>query len=605
MRGHYRCVLAVFAIPVLLVVVAVSRGRAATTETTDKTDKKSAQIGKQIEDFSLRDYRGVNRALKDARGSKLVVVVFMGTECPLARLYAPRLNKLNADFSKKGVAFVAIDSNQQDSPTDITKYAKANDIKFPILKDVGNIVADRFGAERTPEAFVLDQNRKIQYQGRIDDQYEVGVHRSKAGQNNLADAIQDLLGGKPVSTPVTEATGCHIGRVRKPKPDGEITYSKHVSHILQKHCVECHRAGSIAPFSLTSYEDAVGWADTITEVIAAGRMPPWNANPEYGHFSNEARLSDDEKQQISQWIKDGVPQGSSSDRPEPKKYVEGWQIPKPSKVFFMRDKPFDVPAEGKVDYKHFEVDPGFKEDKWVTAAECVPGNRSVVHHIIVHVKSPKASKQDDQIESDWLCATAAGAPPMILPDGVAKRIPAGSKLSFQMHYTPNGTPQKDRSSVGLVFVDPSKVKKEAGTWKAWNTHFSIPAGEADHVVESSSKMTSDMLLLSMFPHMHLRGKSFRYEARYPDGKTEILLDVPRYDFNWQHTYILAEPKRLPAGTEVHCTAHFDNSAKNPVNPDAASSVKWGEQTWEEMMIGYFNVVKADQELKLGKSRASR
>jgi len=325
-------------------------------------------------------------------------------------------------------------------------------------------------------------------------------------------------------------------------------------------------------------------------------MPPWHANPAHGHFRNDARLSDEEKSLIARWVEAGAPEGDPAELPPPRQFVTGWQIGQPDAVIYMRDEPFQVPASGEVRYQYFLVDPGFKEDKWIQAAECRPGNRAVVHHIIVGLVPPGAVRPMrivEGVESDWLAATAPGAKPLVLADGLAKLIPAGSKLVFQMHYTPNGTPQEDRSAIGLVFADPKTVKRLVGTDKAANPRFSIPPGASNYRVEATKTFQKDTLLLAFFPHMHLRGKAFRYTAKYPDGREEILLDIPHYDFNWQNTYELAEPKRMPKGSKIHCEAWYDNSDANLANPDPTATVRWGDQTWEEMMIGYFAATPAD------------
>jgi hypothetical protein len=304
-------------------------------------------------------------------------------------------------------------------------------------------------------------------------------------------------------------------------------------------------------------------------------------------------------------VKAGAQEGDKKDLPTPPTFVEGWRIGKPDQVIHMAARPFKVPARGEVKYQYFVVDPGFKEDKWIQAAECRPGNRAVVHHIIVAITpGGRPSRAGAGLDSDWLTATAPGAAPLILKEGMAKLIPAGSKLVFQMHYTPNGTPQEDKSSIGLVFADPKTVKKEVATQKAANTRLDIPPGAGNHRVEASFRFDRDSLMIALFPHMHLRGKSFSYEAIYPSGEREMLLDVPRYDFAWQNGYQLAEPKKMPAGTRIHCVAHFDNSDQNLANPDATARVRWGDQTWEEMMIGYFDIALVDQDLsKFSASRA--
>ena len=292
----------------------------------------------------------------------------------------------------------------------------------------------------------------------------------------------------------------------------------------------------------------------------------------------------------------GHPQGDPEDLPQPREFVEGWQIGQPDIVLPMAKTPYSVPATGVVPYQHFIVDPGFEEDKWIQAAECRIGNRAVVHHIVVAIQDQDQTRRHGQLDSAWITATAPGAPPLILPDGFAKLIPAGSKLVFQMHYTPNGTPQTDISSVGFKFADPSTVRKSVATQEASNQKFRIPPHAENHEVTARYRFREDALLLSLFPHMHLRGKSFRYVVTYPDGEEEILLDVPNYDFNWQNGYELASHKRMPAGTILKCVAHFDNSEGNFANPDPNKTVGWGDQTWDEMMIGYFDMALADQDL---------
>jgi peroxiredoxin len=548
------------------------------------TAAADSHIGQKAPEFRLQDTAGAEHSLADMKDSQLVVVVFLGPECPLARLYAPRLNQLAAEFGPRGVRFVAIDSNVQDAPEEIAAYVREHEISFPVLKDSNNVVADQFRATRTPEVFVLDAARVVRYHGRIDGQYLPGVQKTKNPRRDLAEALDELLAGRQVGQPELEAAGCFIGRVPNPT-QGEVTYSRHIARIFQNRCVECHRAGEIAPFSLTSYDEALGWGETIREVVNQGRMPPWFADPAVGHFLNDARLSDEEKRQIDQWVAAGCPEGDPADLPEPRKFVGGWNIPQPDLVLKMRDKPFQVPAEGVVDYKHFEVDPGFTEDKWMVACEARPGNRSVVHHILVFLRTPGG--EIELLRGSLLAAYAPGSPPRMTEPGMAKRIPAGSKIIFQLHYTPNGKPQEDISTLGLKFCDADEVEQEVESGFAINFAFAIPPGTKDYKVTSKHVFDQDRLLLGLTPHMHMRGKSFRYEAIYPDGTREELLNVPRWDFNWQIDYLLSKPKLMPAGTTLFCEAHYDNSAESPTNPDPTKWVKFGEQTWDEMMIGWF------------------
>ena len=280
----------------------------------------SSPIGKQIADFQLQDYLGARHSLADWTNKKAIVVAFLGTECPLAKLYASRLVELAGQYDQQGVQFIAIDANQQDSLAKLTKFARDSKIEFPLLKDLENKVADQFGATRTPEVFLLDEHRAICYHGAVDDQYIVGVTRTKAETQYLANAIDQLLAGKYINTPLTGVSGCFIGRVSHKPPTGDITYTKQIAPIFNSHCVQCHREDQVAPFALTSYEAASAWADTIREVVENERMPPWHANPEYGKFRNDCRLADADKQTIYTWIENGMPEGDPADLPEPPKF---------------------------------------------------------------------------------------------------------------------------------------------------------------------------------------------------------------------------------------------------------------------------------------------
>lgn len=552
-------------------------------------DAVAPVIGRQVEEFTLKDYRGAEHKLADQQGKRLVVLAVLGTECPLVKLYGNRLAELAEEYEPQGVAFIGLNANVQDSNTEVAAFARRHEIEFPVLKDLGNKVCDQIGAVRTPEVYVLDQKRVIRYAGRIDDQYGVGYLREKVEHAWLKDALDELLADKPVTTASVESVGCYIGRVREPKPDAKVTYSNQIARVFQKHCVECHREGEIAPFALTSYDEVVGWAETIREVIKDERMPPWHAVAGHGHFDNERRMSDEEKQLVYQWIKDGAPQGDPQDLPEPRTFTSGWQLPKePDVVVPIRSSPVKVQAEGEVKYQYFMVDSGFTEDKWVKAAELQPSNRAVVHHILVFARTPGGRLSEGT--KGYLVGYVPGLRQRPYPPGYAKRIPAGSQFVFQVHYTPIGSEQEDLSRLGLVFADPKEVTHEVKTTSAAQRFLRIPPGDDNYRATASATIRNENAeVLGYMPHMHVRGKAFRYEIEYPDGKEDILLDVPKYDFNWQTAYRLAEPLKLPVGTEIHCTAYFDNSEGNLNNPDPTATVRWGDQTWEEMMIGYFDV----------------
>jgi peroxiredoxin len=549
-----------------------------------------------ISEFELQDYLGAEHKLSDWQDKPIEVVTFLGTECPLAKLYGSRLAEMAKEYEADGVQFVGINSNQQDTLREIAHYAEKHKIEFPLLKDSAHMVADQFGAERTPTVYVLDQDRKIRYSGRIDDQFGVGYSRSEIKQNNLANALEDLLAGQEVALPETEAVGCIIGRSKKVEPTGDITYAEHVSRLMQEHCVRCHREGQVAPFALTSYDEVAAWAETMLEVIDDGRMPPWHADPQFGHFSNDARMSDKDKQTFHQWVDNGMPEGDPSKLPAPLDFVEGWQIPEPEKVYKM-EKEFTVPPKGTVPYVYMVIEPSMPADTWISAAEVRPSNYAVVHHAIAFFIPPDRDFKASDPLINSIGTYSPGMPPASWPKGYARFIPKGAKLVFQMHYTPNGSIQTDRSELGLVYADPAEVQKKIEYDVAVNPRFNIPAGDPNYHVPAEHRFRKDKILHMLVPHMHLRGKAFRYTANYPDGTQEVLLDVPNYDFNWQNAYVLAEPKLMPAGTVMHCDAYFDNSADNLMNPDPTKEIHWGDQSWDEMMIGSMVLTDPDSEVE--------
>jgi hypothetical protein len=343
---------------------------------------------------------------------------------------------------------------------------------------------------------------------------------------------------------------------------------------------------------MNSYEEIVGWAETIREVVDEGRMPPWYADPRYGHFSNNPRLSDAEKSLIATWVANGCPQGDPADLPEPRQYAEGWQIGQPDQVVYMREEPFVVPPEGVVDYQYFTADPQWTTEKWIEATEIRPNNRAVVHHIRVDVLPENVGQTAPR---EGIGLFGPGFSPLVCPPGTALHVPARARLIFNVHYTPNGVEQQDRSMIGVRFADPAKIRKIYRCSEVTDNTFRIPPGDPNYPVQASVRFLCDKMLLSVFPHMHTRGKSFRYEAFYPDGTREILLDVPNYDFNWQLTYQFAEPKLMPRGTHLRCVAHYDNSSENRANPDSTKVVTFGQQTWDEMMEGFYTAVDRDQD----------
>ena len=543
----------------------------------------------RLRQLDLRDYRGKHWGLEDFEDASLLVVAFLGTECPLAKLYAVRLREMAETYAGRGVRVVAVMSNRQDSLEEIAAFARRQELGFPLLKDAGNRLADDLDARRTPEIFVFDAHRRLRYRGRVDDQYGIGYVRDSPQREDLREALDELLAGREVTVARTEGVGCLIGRQRAEDEDFEITYGGQVAEILTRRCVECHRDGELAPFALTDYHEVAGWADMIAETVADGRMPPWHAAPGHVAFGNDRSLTAEEKAMLIRWADAGAPAGDLSDLPQPPEKVLGWQLPRePDLIVPVSPQPFDVPAEGAVRYQYFAIDPGFDQDVWVRSMELLPGNRKVVHHILVFAR-PKGARGGLDGARGFLAGYVPGARLEPWPQGYAKKIEAGSQLIFQVHYTPVGTPQQDHSQFGLVFVDEEDVTHEVVTTSALQTRFAIPPGEPEHEVYARGPdFPEGAELLGMSPHMHVRGKAFRYELRKPSGEAEVLLDIPDYDFNWQTTYRLADPMPIEAGSRMLCRAVYDNSEENLHNPDPTQTVRWGDQTRDEMMIGYYH-----------------
>lgn len=543
-----------------------------------------------IQELRLRDLQGDPIKLPE---SSFTVVCFLGTECPLAKLYGPRLQQLADQFSDRGVACLGVNSNHQDSPAEIDAYLKKYDIRFPVAIDPQQRIADAFEAMRTPQVFVVDRSGHIRYSGRIDDQYQPGVARAEPTKTELRDALDALVLGENVEVPETTGVGCLIARVNRSKSEMKqalptVTFNRDVAPILNRHCVECHRRGEIGPMELTEFDEVVGWGQMILEVIDQKRMPPWHADPNVGHFSGERILPAEARQTIADWMDQGMHEGKPEDLPEPPRFVDGWHLDStPDEVLPMRARPFLVPADGVIEYQYFVVDPHFESDVWVRAAQVIPGDASVVHHCIVFVRPPDGQGIDGV---GWLGAYVPGQRAIELPSGHARLIPKGSKLVFQMHYTPNGTPTEDLSRVGFWKLDADQVTHQVSTQIAINHEFEIPPGERDYVVDlSRSGFPVEARMLGITPHMHVRGKSFQLQALKADGSLESLLSVPRYDFNWQHWYEFENSVELDQIRSLEMKVTFDNSLSNPVNPAADEYVSWGDQTWEEMAVAFFDV----------------
>ncbi len=367
----------------------------------------------------------------------------------------------------------------------------------------------------------------------------------------------------------------------------EVTFYRDVLPILQNRCLECHRTGQMAPMAFTTYQETRPWAQAIREAVLTHKMPPWFADPCCGKFSNDRSLIASERDTLAKWANSGAQEGRPADAPPLKVWTAGWNIPKPDTVIEM-PQPFHVPASGAVDYQYFIVPTGFKDDRWVQSVEVRPSERSVVHHAVVYIREPGDTWTRGPTKADILSVYAPGSSPDVYPAGMAKLVKAGSDLVLEIHYTPSGKAVDDRIKVGMVFSKEHPSKRVL-TLQMDNEKFRIPAGERNFRVSVWGSLPNDALLLGFFPHMHLRGTEFEYTRIRDNGLPETLLRVKPYDFYWQLYYRLAEPIPLKKGTRLNWIATYDNSAANPRNPDPSAEVRYGFQSWEEMMVGFFDV----------------
>ncbi len=493
------------------------------------------------------------------------VFVMTAADCPISKLYRPKVERLRDAYAGR----TAI-----------------------VIVEAGDVAAQRLKARRTTEAFLVDAAGVLRYRGAIDDQYGLTYHKATPTRNYLTDAIDSLLAGRAIAIAATEAPGCPV-EVAAPV-NASLSFHRDVEPILQRRCQECHRPDEIGPFSLLSYDDARRRARRIRDVVTTRRMPPWHADPKHGAWENDRRLSDAEVDTITKWCDGGTPEGDAKDAPAAREWPKGWRIGTPDKIYTI-PKPYDVPAEGTIDYQYFEVKTDVAEDTWVQAMEVRPSARQAVHHILVFVEYPRSRlKEQPPIDGGlfygYFAVMVPGEQPNVYPDGMAKKLPAGATLHFQIHYTASGEKARDQSAIGLVFAK-KPVTQEVVTRGIINQKIKIPPGAGDHEETALFTFPHDAKILSFLPHMHVRGKAFKYVAIHPDKSEEVLLDVPSYDFRWQTIYRLKEPKLVKKGTKIRAIAKWDNSDKNPANPDPKKTVYYGEQTWEEMLNGYVDFVK--------------
>jgi len=545
-------------------------------------------------DFRLIDHLGRSRELY-YNTNRAVVLLFTANGCAKIQEMIAAIKSLRDQFAPQGVLFWMIDSNPQDNRSNIVAEANALGIDLPILHDAARIVAQAYGATKTPEAIAIDgATWMIFYRGAIDDR--TGASSRPTTQYYLADALTDFLAGRSGVIQSAAPQGCDLALPQQPV----VSYSSDIAPLLLDKCVRCHSPGNIAPWAMTNYAIVRSYALSIKNEVLAGRMPPWHADPYYGVFTNDVSLKSAEAQTLIQWINDGAPRGTGIDplagATTATNYPFAWpvELGPPDAVASIPAQ--SIPPTGDVDYRYIDVVSPFTNDVWLRAAVVLPGNVKVVHHVLVFNGSTSQLMGLDGFFAGYV----PGTEPVAFPAGTGRLLRRGEQLTFQMHYITIGQSQTDQTQIGF-YVSPVPPANALQTRSAFNVPFvlgqtPIPPGTNDFEISGqypvaltgSPTLSTNILLYEMSPHMHLRGARFRYEVVYPNGSREVLLSVPNYIFHWQRLYRLAEPKYIPKGSRILCTGAWDNSPLNHDNPDPSATVWWGDQTYDEMFIGYFN-----------------
>ncbi len=566
-------------------------------------------IGQQMPEFRLRDTNGKTRTLEQYAEKKAMVVVFIGTRCPIANGYAAPLSELAESYRRRGVQFLAVNANPGELKG-AHQHARAYRYSFPVLKDDRQVLARGLAARITPEAFVLDEQRIVRYRGRIDNAYASRTEkRNFVTTKDLQSALDAVLAGREVKNPVTRPFGCTIvynqPKTRQQEREAAVTYYRDVLPILQERCQSCHRPDQVAPFSLLSYEDAKSWAGEIKQFVKGRLMPPWQAEPGHGDFMDVRRMTQKEIDTVCAWVDDGAPAGRKKDAPPAKKWEDGWTLGKPDLVLTMEEA-YQVGATGEDDFRCFVLPTGLTEDKQVVAMEVRAGNPRVLHHILAFTDTQGRGRALDAKDpapgynagpggigffpSGGLGGWAPGNMPRFMPEGVARPLPKGSDLVIQAHYHKTGKPEKDKTSIGLYFAK-EPVKYTAMIWPLTRLDINIPPGVERHEVKASMKTPMAIKAFSITPHMHLLGKEMKVTATLPDGTVKDLVWVKNWDYRWQDTYRYKEMVELPAGTLLEMRAYFDNSANNPRNPsNPPQTVRFGEQTTDEMAFAFIDFI---------------
>lgn len=543
----------------------------------------AAKPGDRIDNFRLLDQAGASHELYYLSDMKAVVIMTHGNGCPIVRKSLSEFKALRDRFGAQGVEFLMLNSNLQDDYRSVQAEAKEFSIDVPIMIDDTQLIGEALGVERTAEVFVIDPKHwRLVYRGPVDDRLDYGAAKPAATRSYLADTLQAVLAEQAPPLAQVDGPGCIVNFPERAKRDAhaKISYEKTIAPLLQDKCVACHRVDGVAPWAMSDYTKVLGFAPMMREVIRTKRMPPWHADPHYGSFVGDRSLSVDDTKTLVHWIEAGAPRGDGADPlATSTKTWSQWALGEPDLII---DVPaFKVPANGLVTYQYPRVLNPLQQDVWIRAIEVMPGDRSVVHHALAGVDDGRGLAG----ALGNLGSYAPGKNAAPYPDDTGVPLRKGAHFQFQMHYTPSGKEVTDKTRLGLYFYD-REPKHELKMAVIYDTALAVPPNTKAYTQSLNYVFKQDVMLYSLVPHAHLRGKSAKYTAHYADGHQEVLLSVPKYDFNWQPTYFFKDPMLMPAGTKIVLEMTWDNSRQNPLNPNPDHTVRWGDQTWEEMNVGW-------------------
>jgi hypothetical protein len=545
--------------------------------------------GETVDNFRLLDHRGSAHELYYYSDMKAVVLMAQTNGCKAANAAIPKLDELRSQYEARDVRVFMLNSNPQDDRASIVAATEKLGTQVPVLEDPLQLIGESLDATRAGEVFVINPaGWKLVYRGPVD---------------KAAAVVGALASGGAVTPSKSDVKGCAVAMPERERraAHAKISYSKEIAPLLIDKCVTCHRDGGIAPWQMSSYEMVKGFAPMIREVLRTKRMPPWHADPHYGVFRNDRSLTGEQVKTLVHWIEAGAPQDKA---PDPLKNLKRewleWENGTPDLI--VETPAFTVPATGTIDYANPIVKNPLGKDVWVRAVEFNPGDRGVVHHILAYGVKAGGGGGGLAGLGTYLAGYAPGGGVIRFPEDTGVLLTKDMNFRFQMHYTANGKVSTDVTKIGIYFTD-EPPKYPLRQFVLLDPRLRIPPNTKDHRIEAPPRtFDRDVLIYSLTAHSHYRGKASKFVAQYPDGRQEILLSVPAYDFNWQTAYELKEPKLLPKGTKLLYDTVYDNSSQNKANPDPTIEVRWGEQSWEEMIYGNVRYRYVEETTQLTQAR---